>query len=112
MRDTERTLRARALLIWNLHTYHFKSIPLRIVHRAIIILSSGGGTRSSSHRARAGEEALLPSSIERLVEESKTKMDTDGGREKVSAQPGSLPPMSAAAGGGAFATINVSPFLW
>ena len=39
-------------------------------------------------------------------------MDTDGGREKVSAQPGSLPPMSAAAGGGAFATINVSPFLW
>jgi hypothetical protein len=39
----------------------------------------------------------------------KTKMDTD---EKVSAQPGSLPPMSAAAGGGAFATINVSPFLW
>lgn len=36
-------------------------------------------------------------------------MDTD---EKVSAQPGSLPPMSAAAGGGAFATINVSPFLW
>ena len=72
-RDTERTLRARALLIWNLHTYHFKSIPLRIVHRAIIILSSGGGTRSSSHRARAGEEALLPSSIERLVEESKNK---------------------------------------
>jgi hypothetical protein len=39
-------------------------------------------------------------------------MDTDGGGEKVSAQPGSLPPMSAAAGGGAFATINVSPFLW
>ena len=68
MRDTERTLRARALLIWNLHTYHFKSIPLRIVHRAIIILSSGGGARSSSHRARAGEEALLPSSIERLVD--------------------------------------------
>lgn len=61
MRDTERTLRARALLIWNLHTYHFKSIPLRIVHRAIIILSSGGGTRSSSHRARAE----LPSSIDR-----------------------------------------------
>ena len=77
-RDTERTLRARALLIWNLHTYHFQSIPLRIVHRAIIILSSGGGARSSSHRARAGEEALLPSSIERLVdcgvlEESKNK---------------------------------------
>ena len=45
----------------------------RIVHRAITILSSGGGARSSSHRARAGEEALLPSSIERLVEESKNK---------------------------------------
>lgn len=36
-------------------------------------------------------------------------METEGGN--VSAQPGSLPPMSAA-GGGAFATINVSPFLW
>ena len=81
MRDTERTLPARALLIWNLHTYHFKSIPLRIVLRAIIILSSGGGTRSSSHRARAGEEALLPSSIERLVEESKNK-DGHGRRKR------------------------------
>ena len=78
VREIQKELRARALLIWNLHTYHFQSIPLRIVHRAIIILSSGGGARSSSHRARAGEEALLPSSIERLVdcgvlEESKNK---------------------------------------
>jgi hypothetical protein len=49
--------------------------------------------------------------VERSGEEktTKKKMETEG--ENVSAQPGSLPPMSAA-GGGAFATINVSPFLW
>ena len=36
---------------------------------------------------------------------------TNEGEKVKSAQPGSLPSVSAF-GGGAFATINVSPFLW
>lgn len=93
----------------NSHSERYRATVTRKVTVVVVVVVLLRYRGDSGDRLFHRPRTRARSGAEREKKKQRKKMETEG--ENVSAQPGSLPPMSAA-GGGAFATINVSPFLW